>query len=275
MRCWSESVPNLQDHGWHTAIESIEVFDHNVCPAPAPTTIQGSGSVKFYAKANFEKELHNLPTGTHPLEQGPYYSIKIPSGWSVRLYDADGRNRCFNQEVRNLQDHEEWWRLTTRVDVMDYDGCETSTGEIELYHIANYEDLFDELNVDTKHYFPKNNLLFSMRVPSGMSAVFHAPDGRTRCWNSNVANMQDHEEWWRETIQIDVYSFDICPKPTPPSPTCEELSTDGIVLYDDQNCWGDGLSSPEPASIHWLMILTTNLRLSWLALIGLYSLQTS
>jgi hypothetical protein len=31
-RCWWESVPNLQDHGWHLAIQSIEVYDYNACP---------------------------------------------------------------------------------------------------------------------------------------------------------------------------------------------------------------------------------------------------
>lgn len=37
-RCWSTSVTNLQDHGWHNAIQSIEVFSTNVCaPTPTPT----------------------------------------------------------------------------------------------------------------------------------------------------------------------------------------------------------------------------------------------
>lgn len=33
-RCWWESVPNLEDHGWHLAIRSIEIYDHDVCPHP-------------------------------------------------------------------------------------------------------------------------------------------------------------------------------------------------------------------------------------------------
>ncbi|MEZ4663561.1 MAG: hypothetical protein R2911_38965 [Caldilineaceae bacterium] len=36
-RCWSASVPNLQDHGWHLSIQSLEAFDVNVCEAPPPT----------------------------------------------------------------------------------------------------------------------------------------------------------------------------------------------------------------------------------------------
>jgi hypothetical protein len=35
-RCWSESVPNLQDHGWHLAIQSIEIFDSDFCPQLPP-----------------------------------------------------------------------------------------------------------------------------------------------------------------------------------------------------------------------------------------------
>jgi len=37
-RCWSQSVPNLQDHGWHLAIQSIGIFDSNVCPSPPTKT---------------------------------------------------------------------------------------------------------------------------------------------------------------------------------------------------------------------------------------------
>ncbi len=37
-RCWTSSVPKLQDHGWQTAIQSIEVFSNNACPTPTPTS---------------------------------------------------------------------------------------------------------------------------------------------------------------------------------------------------------------------------------------------
>lgn len=35
-RCWSSSVPNLQDHSWHLKIRSLEVFTSNVCPTAPP-----------------------------------------------------------------------------------------------------------------------------------------------------------------------------------------------------------------------------------------------
>ncbi len=41
-RCWFEPVPNLQDHTWHLAIQSIEVFDTNVCPPAVPTGVSAS-----------------------------------------------------------------------------------------------------------------------------------------------------------------------------------------------------------------------------------------
>jgi hypothetical protein len=44
-RCWSQSVSNLQDHGWHLAIQSIEVFDSNVCPGT---------QVKLWSLANYQ-----------------------------------------------------------------------------------------------------------------------------------------------------------------------------------------------------------------------------
>jgi hypothetical protein len=64
------------------------------------------------------------------------------------------------------------------------------------------------------HTIAYNTQIFAMRVDSGMSAYFHAQDGRNRCWNENVSNMQDHESYWYDTVRIDVYGHDACPKPT-------------------------------------------------------------
>jgi hypothetical protein len=76
-RCWSKSVPNLQDHGWHSAIQSIEVFDRNVC--------SGTGSqVKLYDQANYQ--------GSVVFSEGTWfsndpnansYSMEIPGGQDV------------------------------------------------------------------------------------------------------------------------------------------------------------------------------------------------
>ena len=112
VRCWSAPVPNLQDHGWHLAVQSIEVYDRNVCPVGPPPS--ASGAVKFFAKADFHEQLLSLSAGTHDVEQRNYFSIDMPDGWSVRLFDTGGRNRCFNQDVHNLQDHEDWWNRTAR-----------------------------------------------------------------------------------------------------------------------------------------------------------------
>ncbi len=35
-RCWTGSENNLQSHGWHLAIQSIEVFPYDACPHPTP-----------------------------------------------------------------------------------------------------------------------------------------------------------------------------------------------------------------------------------------------
>lgn len=53
-RCWSESVPNLQDHGWQMAIQSIEVFDHNVCSAPPPPSCDpNADQIALFVDANY------------------------------------------------------------------------------------------------------------------------------------------------------------------------------------------------------------------------------
>lgn len=211
-RCFATSVHNLQDHEeWWREIDKVEVYAYNACPED-PTPVP-SGVVRFFAKANYEDEVLSLSPGTHTVPDRTYFSIDMPDGWSVRLYEESGRNRCFNQDVPNLQDHEEWWRLTRRVDVMTSDNCGVVNGKIRLYRKANYEDQFMELGAGT-HNISYNTQIFSMRVDSGMSARFHAPDGRTRCWNENVSNMQDHESWWYETIKIEIFGYDACPKPT-------------------------------------------------------------
>ena len=50
-RCWPESVSNLQDHGWHLAVQSIEVFDSNVCPPPSCNP--NSDQVALFVDGNY------------------------------------------------------------------------------------------------------------------------------------------------------------------------------------------------------------------------------
>jgi len=248
-RCFDYSVNNLQDHeSWWNDIDKVTVHSTNTCPSSSSTPVPGIGTVKFYAKANYVEEVLNFGTGTRYVPNRTYFSIDMPSGWSIRLFTEDGsRSRCFNSDVANLQDHEEWYRETRRVDVFAYNACSENVGQLQLFKKANYEDKFRDLNPG-EYSFEANTLMFALRfTKSGMSAIFHAPDGRSRCWNSNVTNLQDHEQWWRETIYIKVYNFDACPKPTPPPPPdCNTISVAGVGLFDDTACRGSYVELKQP-----------------------------
>ena len=118
-RCWSESVHNLQDHGWHLAIQSIEVFNSDVCPPPG-------GQVELWSLANYDGSVvWSGGTGFSNDPNADSYSMKIPSGWSVKTWREDnrgGEKRCWSESVPNLQDH--GWHLAIRsIEVFDSDVC--------------------------------------------------------------------------------------------------------------------------------------------------------
>ena len=113
-RCWWESVPNLQDHGWHLAIQSIEVFEHNACP-----------QVELFSRANYQHRVFSGVPGFHDNLEANSYSMRIPSGWSVKTWrdsNRGGEERCWWESVPNLQDH--GWHLAIQsIEVHDHDVC--------------------------------------------------------------------------------------------------------------------------------------------------------
>ncbi len=119
-RCWSSSVENLQDHGWHLAIQSIEIFDNPSCSADA----------KLYELANFDGvTVWNGGVGFSNDPNANAYSLNLPSGWSARTWKGDdqqGENRCWSAPVENLQDHS--WQLAIQsIEVFHYNSCKPST----------------------------------------------------------------------------------------------------------------------------------------------------
>ena len=207
---------------------------------------------RLYTLANFEGEVEwEGGAGFSNEPNAKSYSLELPAGWSARIWRDDNRQesgqdavRCWSAPVPNLQNH--GWHLAVQsIEVYDTDVCGAAEGKVELFRKANYEDRFAQLTVGD-HTFPENNLLFALRVPDGMSAMFHAPDGRQRCWNTDVPNMQDHEEWWRETVRIEVFGTDVCRDEPAEQADCSSVQATGPVVFSEPNCLGESEAYLEP-----------------------------
>jgi hypothetical protein len=155
-RFWCQSVSNLQDHGWHLAIQSIEVFDSD-CPQPPPPR------VKLWSLANYQgSTVFSGGTGFSNDPNANSYSMEIPGGWSVKTWRGDNRSgeeRCWSQSVPNLQDH--GWHLAIQsIEVFDSDACPMrlnfTTGlghqaevEIVVTSVGDPDDQLSQNNVTT------------------------------------------------------------------------------------------------------------------------------
>lgn len=127
MRCWSASVPNLQDHGWHLAIEYIEIFSSNVCSST-------NQKVKFFRLANYQDLLQSIGVGFSNEPNGNSFSMDIPGGWSVKTWRDDnrgGEERCWSESVANLQDHS-WHLAIQSIEVFNTNVCIPTNGGVSL-----------------------------------------------------------------------------------------------------------------------------------------------
>jgi len=127
MRCWSASVPNLQDHGWHLAIEYIEIFSSNVCSST-------NQKVKFFRLANYQDLLQSIGIGFSNEPNGNSFSMDIPGGWSVKTWRGDnrgGEERCWSESVANLQDHS-WHLAIQSIEVFNTNVCTPTNGGVSL-----------------------------------------------------------------------------------------------------------------------------------------------
>ncbi len=195
----------------------------------ASTVDPTTGFIRIYEQANYQGSFGGLYTiGSHMFPTNTQmFSIKMEYDTeSFILHALDGRSRCFNQNISNLQDHESWWYETVKIEVFNTDVCGDGTsGYVEVYNQANYSGTKLGNYATGTHTFSPSTLMYSFKLMDGAeSFVVHAADGRTRCFNQNIPNMQDHEEWWHQTILLDVYIDDVCVFSEPPSIT-------GIVGY--------------------------------------------
>lgn len=126
-RCWTGSVPNLQDHdNWQNAIQSMIVYNYNYCA--------GGQKVKLYSGANYSGSLLLEADHFTNAPSKNSYSLSIPSGWSVRTYDQDNRaggTNCWSSSVPNLQDHS-WHNQIASMDIYTTNQCADNSNTLKL-----------------------------------------------------------------------------------------------------------------------------------------------
>ena len=191
-RCWWESVPNLQDHGWHLAIQSIEVYDYNACP-----------QVELFSHANYDNRIFNGGPGFHDNLGANSYSMRMPSGWSVKTWRGDDRTggepRCWWESIPNLQDH--GWHLAIRsMEIHDHYVCDPirlnfATGlghqadvEIVVTRVGNDQDrLFQNIVTTDSQGNYSGELLLPEHIKPGKYDIYAKPSAYLR---RNVSNFQ-------------------------------------------------------------------------------------
>lgn len=126
-KCWTQSVPNLADYGWANSIESIDIFDTNVCgqPSPAETATQ----FELYRRPNYDDLVMSSDPGFSNGPNGIAFSMKIPRGWSVWTYkgkDRGGESKCWTLSVRDLTLYN-WQAAIESVDIFAHNVCPVPT----------------------------------------------------------------------------------------------------------------------------------------------------
>lgn len=95
-------------------------------PAPPSNPQDPGGRLILYTEKDYVNPYYELETGAWDIEDREYRSISIPSGWSFVLEDRNDHQSCFNQNLHNLTDHEEWQFNIDAVYVFSYNICQAN-----------------------------------------------------------------------------------------------------------------------------------------------------
>lgn len=246
-RCWPSSVANLQDDGWHLAIQSIEVFNYNACPAPTPTP-PADYPVMMCTTDNATGECYRFPYGARDLSGDPLNdrirSIhSVASGKSVMLFREGGFRgtaECYNGPRVPLPADPNWdlRGQVTGVQVFNSSNCPSNElVSVVMYKNPNFGDfhwgvgitanLFNITEIPGRISF--NDVAQSMRIPAGRSVIAydHTNGGgeASGCLTGNVADLGSLKG---KVSSIRVFGNTSCyvpPTVTPIPPTATPVPT--------------------------------------------------
>lgn len=205
-RCWNSSVANLQDHGWHNRIQSLQIYeDKDMCRTEPPDS--PGPQVFLYSNPNYLAQLWAGGVGFTDNISTDGESIKVPSGWSAFVYRGDKRQikaQCFNRNVPDLAHTDNWQNKIRGIEVFDADLCEDS-----LYPGLDWMLFIDEgvtgenrgssapyemASVHDVGGLDMNDKISSIRIRAGYSIKVWEHDnfqGGSRCFSSTVTTMRN------------------------------------------------------------------------------------
>ncbi len=252
-RCWPGSVPNLQDHGWHLAIQSAEVFNYNVCG-----TSTSGNAVTMCA----DNGCWNFVVGYYPL---PVFGmndiltkiISVPSNLSVMLYRESGLRgtvECFNDPRDPLPQGGAFdlWKQTTDVVVFNGKNCQLEQQPaVIIYNDQNYggyywaagnrSGLFNMSDFGSRELF--NDTAQSARIPPGKSAVFYEHDsGQGQATSCLVGQVVDFGNLSNRVSSVRVFDGTSCAPDAPSS-----LVVTGVTYHSISIAW----SHPDAANLRF------------------------
>lgn len=114
------------------------------------------------------------------------------------------------------------------------EGIEEYKGSVKLFNDANYNNLALEVSNVVKTSNDPSPTLYSIEIPDSWSVKIYDQDdlsGNSRCFNSSVTNLQDHEDWQNRIESIELFTEDVCDKPQGP--------IWDMYVYDGESKWWD------------------------------------
>lgn len=240
-RCWNNSVNNLQDHGWQSRTQSIQVYrGFNACPTEPPSAPDG---VRLYDHTNYSGYLGTWGTGFHDHLQAPADSLRIPSGWSVFLYRWDKRQvkaDCFNRDIPDLDKTGNWDNQIYGIEVFSDDMCQDDLISTHDYVVYTDEGMVGNncgghgpaVATDLTSWCGEdwNDRISSIRIKNGWSVKIwnHVNfEGGSVCFSHGYSTMRN--DALNDGTSIAVY---------PPSNGDRDSVISSFAVFDNEHCDG-------------------------------------
>ncbi len=219
---------------------------------PGPQTGSGGG-VKVFEHPNYEgKLLYTFNEGFSNAPNAEGYSMIVPSGWSVITYREDnmgGISECWNSNVPNFQDHNDWQTKTQSIFIFNQDVCATDdpsptqTIGVQFYNNTNYQSFSRSYSFGfhDRQYFDAG----SLKLKEGWSVVLYRIDKRQSvnqafCFNRSVPNL-NASGWPYEIAGLEAFGYDVCQ---------DQIGLNyKSVLFQDEGILGDGCGVYSEAAV--------------------------
>ncbi len=255
-RCFSSRINNLQDHGWQNAIQSVEVFDTNVCPDannnPYIELCEGDGG----------ENCLGYFVGTYSLPFIKEYDLndkirsvgRVPVNMSVMLFKEIGMRGtadCYNDRRVPLPMGSPWDLRGQVTDLIVFSGSNCPSNQLVSvifyneqnfsgYHwgmgnVEGFTNIGDIGGIDKQDI---NDHAESVRIPDGWSVILYEHDGgqgsQSNCLTGNVNNLGSLNN---QVSSMRLFKNSTCTVPSPAIPTdlTAQAGTSNILVRWNHN----------------------------------------